>query len=124
MEDTTSDFVYVRLHGDKQLYVSGYTAGALRRWERKIRAWTRGGTPKDARLVASRPGKQSAKRDIFVYFDNDVKVRAPFDAMSLAHRLGLRPAPSAPPDEATIKEVPRPASGDRRWRIATRRLRD
>jgi hypothetical protein len=29
--------------------------------------------------------------DVFVYFDNDVKVRAPFDAMGLMHRLDLRP---------------------------------
>src|SRR4030095_14791339 len=25
IEDVTSDFVYVRLHGDEELYVSGYT---------------------------------------------------------------------------------------------------
>jgi uncharacterized protein YecE (DUF72 family) len=32
--------------------------------------------------------------DVYVYFDNDAKVHAPFDAMSLMDRLGLR-APAA-----------------------------
>ena len=45
MEDATSDFVYVRLHGDEELYVSGYSDAALQGWERKIRAWARGDTP-------------------------------------------------------------------------------
>jgi uncharacterized protein YecE (DUF72 family) len=27
------------------------------------------------------------RRDVFVYFDNDVKVRAPYDAMALARRV-------------------------------------
>ncbi len=70
MEDVTSDFVYVRLHGDKELYVSGYTDQSLDAWAEKIRCW-------------------KASRDVFVYFDNDVKVRAPYDAMSLAAKLGV-----------------------------------
>jgi uncharacterized protein YecE (DUF72 family) len=89
MEDATSDFVYVRLHGDEELYVSGYSDAALQGWERKIRAWARGDTPVDARLTAPRHSRRASPRDIFVYFDNDAKVRAPFDAMSLAHRFGL-----------------------------------
>jgi uncharacterized protein YecE (DUF72 family) len=73
MEDVTSDFVYVRLHGDEQLYMSGYTEEALERWAAKIRKW-----------MAGKNG-----RDVHVYFDNDVKVRAPFDAMALAKKLGV-----------------------------------
>ncbi len=37
-EDVTSDFVYVRLHGDKRLYVSGYGPAALDRWAERIRS--------------------------------------------------------------------------------------
>ena len=33
--------------------------------------------------------RRCKQRDVYVYFDNDVKVRAPFDAMSLARRLGV-----------------------------------
>jgi uncharacterized protein YecE (DUF72 family) len=87
MEDVTSDFLYVRLHGDEKLYVSGYTDAALKSWSRKIRAWARGSTPAGAKLAGPRSGATKGKRDVFVYFDNDVKVHAPFDAMKLAKLL-------------------------------------
>ena len=89
LEDATSDFVYVRLHGDTELYVSGYTPSALQSWARKIRAWAAGRTPAGARLIAPRPIPRSRGRDVFVYFDNDAKVHAPFDAMSLARLVGV-----------------------------------
>ncbi|WP_395741087.1 DUF72 domain-containing protein [Prosthecobacter sp.] len=93
MEDITSDFTYLRLHGDEKLYVSGYTSAALQEWSRKIRSWARGRTPAEARLNAPRMKPAAKGRDVFVYFDNDVKVRAPYDARSLAHLLGLCDAP-------------------------------
>src|SRR5262249_15400957 len=37
LEDVTADFVYVRLHGDEELYVSGYPAQALDAWAARIR---------------------------------------------------------------------------------------
>ena len=67
MEDATSDFVYLRLHGDEELYVSGYSDAALQGWERKIRVWARGDTPSNARLTAPRPSRCESPRDIFVY---------------------------------------------------------
>lgn len=106
LEDVTADFVYVRLHGDKELYVSGYTDAALKDWARKIRAWTRGGEPRGARRAGA-PARRIRRRDVYVYFDNDVKVRAPFDAMKLAHLLGRGPMPAAPPPLASIPEVAR-----------------
>lgn len=71
LDHETSDVAYARLHGDAELYVSGYDDAALDAWAERVRGW------------------QSSGRDVFVYFDNDVKVRAPFDAMALAHRLGV-----------------------------------
>jgi uncharacterized protein YecE (DUF72 family) len=89
MEDVTADFVYVRLHGDKELYVSGYTPKAIDSWAKKIEAWQRGGQAGDARTVSDdRPPRR--KRDVYVYFDNDAKVYAPRDAKRLAKRLGLQ----------------------------------
>ena len=88
MEDLTSDFVYIRLHGDEQLYVSGYTDEALKEWARKIRSWMKGSTPSGAKLTGPRIPNRKEGRDVFVYFDNDVKVHAPFDAMKLAKSLG------------------------------------
>jgi uncharacterized protein YecE (DUF72 family) len=60
----TSDVVYVRLHGDTELYASGYSTEALERWAERCLAW-------------------SAHRDVFVYFDNDARGRAPWDALTL-----------------------------------------
>ncbi len=88
LEDVTSDFMYLRLHGDQELYASGYTEAALDRWARRIRAWTRGREPADAQLVAGRSANSQA-RDIYCYFDNDIKVRAPFDADRLMQKLAV-----------------------------------
>jgi uncharacterized protein YecE (DUF72 family) len=107
MEDLTSDFVYLRLHGAERLYVSGYTAEALDSWAAKIRDWTRGRSPAGPHRIAPIPKGAPQPRDIFVYFDNDVKVRAPYDAMSLANRLGIGPAPEKGPAEASVSEEPR-----------------
>ena len=75
---TTADFAYARLHGEEELYASGYDDASLDRWA----AWTR--------------EHLDAGRDAYVYFDNDVKVRAPVDAMALIERLP-RPTGSARP---------------------------
>ena len=88
-EDVTSDFMYLRLHGDKELYASGYTEAALDRWAMRIRAWSTGAEPSDAKRVSQTPASQRASRDIYCYFDNDIKVKAPFDAKRLIEKLGL-----------------------------------
>jgi uncharacterized protein YecE (DUF72 family) len=116
MEDVTTDFVYVRLHGDSELYVSGYTPNTLARWSRKVLSWSTGKVPAKSKLHAVRAKPRARGRDVFVYFDNDVKVRAPFDAMSLAHRLHLGPAPAAAPEVVKISETPR-----QRWPGFTKR---
>jgi len=87
-EDLTSDFVYIRLHGDKKIYVSGYTPEALDCWAGRIKSWNRGRQPRDARLVTPRAEATRQKRDVYVYFDNDLKVKAPEDSRELARRLG------------------------------------
>ncbi|MDR6937845.1 DUF72 domain-containing protein [Luteibacter sp. 3190] len=81
--DVTAPFVYVRLHGDKKLYASGYGDAALADWARRIRAWRRGAQPSgEPRISRVAPAKR-ASRDVYVYFDNDMKVKAPRDARSL-----------------------------------------
>ena len=82
-EDVTADFVYVRLHGDKKLYVSGYTEAALARWAKRIRAWATGGELADARRISRTAAPHRKMRDVYCYFDNDVKVKAPRDARRL-----------------------------------------
>ncbi|WP_158917109.1 DUF72 domain-containing protein [Caulobacter sp. S45] len=86
--DLTSDFVYCRLHGSAELYVSGYDDEALDQWADRIRAWVRGEDLADAERVLKPTKPRTKGRDVFVYFDNDVKVRAPADAAALTERLG------------------------------------
>jgi uncharacterized protein YecE (DUF72 family) len=69
VEQLTGDLMYVRLHGDKELYASGYSDDALDDWAVKCRDWSSDG------------------RDVFVYFDNDMKGFAPHDAMRLIERV-------------------------------------
>jgi uncharacterized protein YecE (DUF72 family) len=69
--ESTTDLAYVRLHGDVELYTSGYSPEALDRWAARVEQWRDEG------------------RDVVVYFDNDVKVHAPYDAQQLAGRLGI-----------------------------------
>lgn len=88
-EDVTADFLYLRLHGAEELYASGYTDEALQRWAERIRAWSAGSQPKDAHLIADREPPARKTRDVYCYFDNDIKVKAPFDARKLLGRLGL-----------------------------------
>jgi uncharacterized protein YecE (DUF72 family) len=76
--DVTSDFVYCRLHGSEQLYASGYEADALDIWARRVT---------DGRRASVRDAPKRKRRDVFVYFDNDMKVRAPFDAEQLRDRV-------------------------------------
>ncbi|RYF05243.1 MAG: DUF72 domain-containing protein [Oxalobacteraceae bacterium] len=84
-EDVTADFMYIRLHGEHELYASGYEDDALARWADKIRLWSKGEQPPAA-----------PRRDVYCYFDNDIKVRAPFDARRLMALLDLA-WPDEPP---------------------------
>jgi uncharacterized protein YecE (DUF72 family) len=70
VDEDTAGFRYVRLHGDRELYASGYTDRALDEWTARCQRWA------------------DAGQDVFVYFDNDMKGYAPHDAMRLIERLG------------------------------------
>lgn len=86
-EDVTADFIYIRLHGSSELYTSEYSDNELDHWAARIRLWAAGKQPRDAALITTSPPARRAKRAVYVYFDNDRKVKAPFDAMRLAQRL-------------------------------------
>lgn len=83
--DLTSDFVYCRLHGSEELYASEYDDKSLDEWAVRVATWAKGSEPPDAERVHCQGRKR--KRDVFVYFDNDMKVRAPFDARALSKRI-------------------------------------
>jgi uncharacterized protein YecE (DUF72 family) len=116
-EDLTADFVYMRLHGTETLYSGAYSDAALDHWAARMRVWAEGGEPSDAQHIACEPQRENAAReksghhshgnekhgrttlkghtaarrragrDVYCYFDNDMKVQAPFDARRLMERL-------------------------------------
>jgi uncharacterized protein YecE (DUF72 family) len=97
LQDITADFLYLRLHGDKRLYRSGYGDKALARWAGRISAWSRGGEPSDA--IKAEPEVKPAlrPRPVYCFFDNtDEKLRAPADAKALMKKLGLKWQPTGP----------------------------
>jgi uncharacterized protein YecE (DUF72 family) len=61
----TADFVYVRAHGTNGRYAGSYSRETLQDWTRRIAEWRDEG------------------RDVYVYFDNDIKSAAPGDAGEL-----------------------------------------
>ena len=105
MDDVTADFAYIRLHGDEQLYVSGYSDDALDTWASRIKQWRKRG-------------------DVFVYFDNDVKVRAPLDAMNLSKRLGIKTGTMGGSFDVVPKKLPNMSSSrDNRWTLRAPRVK-
>ena len=77
IDEPTTDFRYARLHADKALYPDGwYEPSEIDRWAQTIDGWLEAG------------------QDAYVYFDNDSKVRAPIDAMSLIARMGSATRPA------------------------------
>ena len=96
-EVTAADLVYIRLHGDAQIYVSGYTDEALDSWAARIKKWKK-------------------SRDVYVYFDNDVKVRSPLDAINLSRRLGVPCGEMGGSFDAVPRKLPNTGtSRDNRW---------
>lgn len=87
--DLTADFVYCRLHGSTELYRSGYDEADLRRWADRAVAWTSGVSMQDGTFVATSPGRPR-RRDVYMFFDNTDKLRAPYDAQGLMRMLDAR----------------------------------
>lgn len=87
--DVTASLIYCRLHGADELYASGYEEDAIALWAARVRAWAAGGEPADALRCGPAASPSGTGRDVFVFFDNDAKVRAPADAQALARVLGV-----------------------------------
>jgi uncharacterized protein YecE (DUF72 family) len=68
-EAATTDLSFLRLHGHESTYASNYSRESLLEWAIKIRQWL------------------SEGRDVHVYFDNDAKGFAPWNAVTLAENL-------------------------------------
>jgi uncharacterized protein YecE (DUF72 family) len=84
--DVTGDFVYARLRCSEAAIATGYAPAALDAWARRAHEWASGAEPSDLPRVAA-PLPRSGERDVFVYFINGAKERAPAAAMALLDRL-------------------------------------
>ena len=89
LEEITTDYVYMRLHGNTELYSSGYSDEALSFWYKRMKLWSEGKQPKDAKLVSPKPHSTATPRDIYCYFDNTDKLWAPYDARKILEKFKL-----------------------------------
>ncbi|MES2399207.1 MAG: DUF72 domain-containing protein [Pseudomonadota bacterium] len=88
--DLTSDFAYARLMMNDAAIETGYADTALDAWAERAKLWAAGGAPDDLPCIEDAAKKQ-APRDVFIYFINGAKERAPAAAMALLQRLGFKP---------------------------------
>jgi uncharacterized protein YecE (DUF72 family) len=86
--DITGDFVYARLMASEPQIPTGYADAALDAWAERAKAWASGSAPEDLPSLEE-PHQTGAVRDVFIFFINGAKERAPAAAMALLKRLGF-----------------------------------
>jgi uncharacterized protein YecE (DUF72 family) len=86
--DLTSSFVYARLRRSAAAVATGYTTAALKRWAERAKTWARGEEPADLPRIAAKAATPMRARDVFIYFINGAKERAPAAARKLLTYLG------------------------------------
>jgi uncharacterized protein YecE (DUF72 family) len=87
--DVTSDLVYARLVRSESTIPTGYALPALDAWAKVVKTFARGSEPKEfARITTTKPAAES--RDVFVFFINGAKERAPMAALELLSRVGRK----------------------------------
>jgi len=109
--DVTSDFIYLRLHGATELYQSRYSDAELHCWADRLRAWSAGDQPPDAKLVMPDAKIPRVPRDVFCYFDNTDKLHAPSNARQLIQMLDVNWMPAFCPE--TRKPTARASAADK-----------
>jgi uncharacterized protein YecE (DUF72 family) len=88
--DSTGDFIYARLMGSAARLKTGYTARALDDWKSRALAWSDGADPSGLPYIEVRTDSEDhskKNREVFIYFIDGAKERAPAAAMALLERL-------------------------------------
>jgi uncharacterized protein YecE (DUF72 family) len=85
--DLTSTFVYARLRRSATSVATGYSLAALKQWSARAQTWAKGQQPAGLPRVEPRPRGASLPRDVFLYFINGAKERAPAAAQKLISLL-------------------------------------
>jgi len=81
--DLTSTFVYARLRRCIPSVATGYAVDDLKRWSRRARAWSSGKEPAGLPRIEKKTKTPAVPRDVFIYFINGAKERAPAAAQKL-----------------------------------------
>jgi uncharacterized protein YecE (DUF72 family) len=90
--DLTSTFVYARLRRSVASCATGYPLAALKQWAARAQLWASGEEPTDLPSVAgaARPRRTAGpSRQVFIYFINGAKERAPAAAQKLISLLDI-----------------------------------
>jgi uncharacterized protein YecE (DUF72 family) len=87
--DVTSDFVYARLVRAQPSVKTGYNAVALDAWAKIASTFARGSEPKEFPRIG-KACTEARTRDVFVFFINGAKERAPAAAQALLQGLQQR----------------------------------
>ncbi|WP_420995225.1 DUF72 domain-containing protein [Cupriavidus sp. 30B13] len=90
--DLTADFAYARLMCSSEKIETGYAPKDLDAWRARVQAWAAGGSPGDLPRVEDK-APAARKREVFVFFINGAKERAPAAAAALLSRLGWEAPP-------------------------------
>ncbi|HWK75752.1 MAG TPA: DUF72 domain-containing protein [Povalibacter sp.] len=85
--DVTGNFVYARLRRSESSEPTGYSLPALQAWTERARTWARGHEPTDLPRIQEEGAAKTTPRDVFIYFINGAKERAPAAAMQLIENL-------------------------------------
>jgi uncharacterized protein YecE (DUF72 family) len=85
--DLTAAFVYARLRRSAASIKTGYSPAALKLWGERAAAWAMGAEPADLPRVEPPAKSSSTARDVFIYFINGAKERAPAAACALLGML-------------------------------------
>jgi uncharacterized protein YecE (DUF72 family) len=92
--DASADFIYARLMRSSEKLKAGYPPKELAQWAAHAQTWAEGGTPKGLPLIETKPAGKVAKassRDVFMFFINGAKERAPAAAQAVLKELGFKP---------------------------------
>ena len=85
--DLTSGFVYARLRRSTAACATGYSLADLKHWALRARTWAEGKEPTDLPRVGAKTAAAGQPRDVFIYFINGAKERAPAAAEKLISLL-------------------------------------
>ncbi|MEO8858188.1 MAG: DUF72 domain-containing protein [Burkholderiaceae bacterium] len=88
--DQTGEFVYARLMNSEEQVKTGYRPKALDQWAMDAHTWAKGAQPETLppHIETKAAGAKTAKaRDVFIFFINGAKERAPAAAQALIKRL-------------------------------------